>query len=850
MFKNRKLGMVLILVALSLIVLQIPIQAEAPNKSIVIAAGETWGTYVPANFDYNWGGLPIKTDITQINLFHPQSSFFWTGRLVGSQFVTAPWSWMSGRLIMDFTNAAFAVEFNPSEPFAVANEPVVGAPDRNYANLKWLPSVAGATDPARNYHDPAAGGSYLSADRTHAWSTSAWPTTLGIDVKMTIHSWTLPWGNMDDFHIVELELYNTGQTDLNGDGTIELTNNRVNALTFTYWPGCFHFYTGTAGTRGYYVNNNRYRASVIDQTPDENGYPWDIHCQAIGSKWTPPDVQDHPGVTDFGEYYDAFNGYNWLGAKKWNTETQRWEEKFLCFKDANGNEVVPAIGEGAQRGWFHANQPGWGNVGPGGGDEKKAHTSAMGCFYVDGGKSGDGAKFDLNPNPAIFASGTAGDPTTFVVKEPGQWTYPDGARELTPAVMVKDPITGKDLGLNPIDPATGRGGPVEPGVILEGFISQYQFDGDPQTCFGPIALEVGERVRVYFYRGSGFRMAGLRKTVKAVRAVFNSIQPDGSYQVPQSPPVPEIKISGSKNVRPLIKWQNPSTLGSFDGIKIYKSVAWPRYKSYEKLYPTHETWWKTMDPAVNPGQSEVSPLLNKNSALLRDQQGNFWGPYELVKVIPAAEFANNKNPDTDVATYPYAWEDATYTAPGQSYWYYVSSYKTDAANAVPLNYIGLDNVSWLESGKVNTNGRSGYWENTYPWAWQNAYYPKSTDVAGLKKIGASFVLVSPTAKISDLELNRAKIGIRPNPYKRVSFHDASGKHQVMLYNLPQKCTIQIYDLAGMLIDEIDFQAPVAENGTFFWDMYSKNGNEVASGLYIWVVKYDGGMQKGTFAIIR
>ena len=851
MNKYKKLIVTLLITVFGLALVWQPAWAEPPEKNIVIAAGETWGTYVPANYDFNWGRKPVITDITQINLYHPQGNVFFTGRLVGSQFVMPQWSWISGRQGMDFEDGAWAVEFNPGEDFAVANEPIVGADDKHYANLRWVPTVAGANDPARNYHDPANGGANLSADRTHAWGMSAWPTTVGVDVKLTAHSWTMPWGHLDDFHIVEIELYNTGQTDLNGDGTVELTNNRINALTFTYWPGCFHFYIGSAGTRGYYVNNNRYRASIFDATLDENGFPWDIHCQAIGSKWTPPDAQDHPGVTDGGEYYDAYNGYNWLGAKKWNPDTQQWEEKFLCFKDANGNEIVPTVGEGVQRGWFHTNQPGWGNVGPGRGDEKKAHISAMGCFFVDGGKSNDGAAFDLNPNPAIFASGTAGDPTTFIVKNPSQWTYPDGAWEKATPVMVKDPITGADLGINPIDPYPGRGGPMEPGIIKEGVISQYQFDGDPLCSFGPLALEVGERVRVYFYRGSGFRIHGLRKTVKAARAVFESIQPDGSYVVPQSPPVPEIKITlEPETFRALVNFADPGALGDNDGIKIYKAVSFPRYKSTEKLYPTHDTWWKSMDPNTDPGQSEISPLLNVNSQLLRDQQADFWGPYSLVKVIPKSEFSNYTNTGSDATNYPYVWLDDTFSAIGQSVWYYVATYKQGAAANVPSAFQGLDTATWLESGKVNINGRTGHWEDTWPWSWKNAYYPDETDKAGLKDIGAVFVLVTPTVSVADIELSREKIGVRPNPYKRVAFHDARGQHQILFYNLPSKCTIQIYDLSGMLIDEIDFLAPDPNNGTFFWDMFSKNGNEVASGLYIWVVKYDGGMQHDTFAIIR
>lgn len=844
MFKNKKLGAMLLLLVAGIFVMQIPVQAEPPGHNIVIAAGETWGTYAPANYDYPWPRQPIRHDVTTISPYRPQGSLFYTSRWITSGlFGNPPWSWMAGKIGMDFTNAVNAVEFNPSDEFAAANTGLVPAGNEHYAYLKYVPEVAGADDPTRNYHQPE-GGAFLSDDRTHAWATAAWPTTVGVDVKMTVHSWTLPWGHMDDFHLVEFELYNTGKPDLNGDGVVDFENNPINALNLFYWPGCFHFKIYSSGGRGYYVNNNRYRAIVNDETPDENGAPWDLYFQCIGS---PGGTESYPALTNGGEYYDAFNGYGWLGAKKWNPDTQQWEEKHLCFKDADGNEVVPAIGEGSQRGWFHTNQPGWGNVFDA--TEKKGHIASMGAFYVDGGKSNDGAAFDLSPNPALFSSGTPGDPTTFVVKDPSQWTYPDGAWELTEPRMAVDPESGKNLGMSPMDPNGDRGRPIEPGIITQGLISQYQFDGDPITGIGPFSIAVGERIRIYYYRGSGFRILGLRKTVKAARAVFENIQPDGSYVVPQSPPVPEIKVSGSKSVRPVIKWQDPSSLGDADGIKIYKSVAWPRYNSTEKLYPTHDTWWKTMDPSVDPGQVPINPLFTRLD-LLKDQQGDYWGPYELVKVIPASEYESYKNTDSDASQYPYAYEDETYTAAGQSYWYYASSYKTGAAASVPAPFQGLDNADWLESGKVNINGRTGQWENTWPWAWRHAYYPDETDTKGLKDVGAVFVLVSPTASTSELTLGRANVGIRPNPYKRVAFHDASNKHQVMFYNLPQSCTIQIYDLAGMLVNEVNFQAPVAENGTYFWDMFSKNGNEVASGLYVWVVKYDGGMQHGTFAIIR
>ena len=80
---------------------------------------------------------------------------------------------------------------------------------------------------------------------------------------------------------------------------------------------------------------------------------------------------------------------------------------------------------------------------------------------------------NLNPNSNLFDAGEEGNPTTFVAKDPSQWAYPDGAYESTPTKMANDPVTGEPLGMNPMDPQRGR--PLEPGVITEGFITEYRF---------------------------------------------------------------------------------------------------------------------------------------------------------------------------------------------------------------------------------------------------------------------------------------------------------------------------------------------------------------------------------------
>ena len=72
----------------------------------------------------------------------------------------------------------------------------------------------------------------------------------------------------------------------------------------------------------------------------------------------------------------------------------------------------------------------------------------------------------------------------------------------------------------------------------------------------------------------------------------------------------------------------------------------------------------------------------------------------------------------------------------------------------------------------------------------------------------------------------------------------------MFYNLPADTKIHIFDLSGQVMDVLEYYGLNPLNGTIFWDMFTKDGPEVQSGLYIWVAKYPGGEQKGYLAIMR
>jgi len=103
-----------------------------------------------------------------------------------------------------------------------------------------------------------------------------------------------------------------------------------------------------------------------------------------------------------------------------------------------------------------------------------------------------------------------------------------------------------------------------------------------------------------------------------------------------------------------------------------------------------------------------------------------------------------------------------------------------------------------------------------------------------------------------------KIKVVPNPYIV-----ASGFEQLSMYtggrtirklqftNLPQRCTIRIFNIRGVLLKTIDHNSSI-DNGTEFWDLRNQvNQKTVSYGIYIYHIKAPGiGERVGRFGIIR
>ena len=127
---------------------------------------------------------------------------------------------------------------------------------------------------------------------------------------------------------------------------------------------------------------------------------------------------------------------------------------------------------------------------------------------------------------------------------------------------------------------------------------------------------------------------------------------------------------------------------------------------------------------------------------------------------------------------------------------------------------------------------------------------------------SNFVYVEPKSAAQEaFAYEEREIYVVPNPATRESMaawaldptnEDPSGT-KVEFRHLPRATgVIRIYTLAGDLVKELPFDSRRGV-GTMKWDLVSRNGQDVTSGVYLYSVEVDGGQidrKIGKFTVIR
>lgn len=180
-----------------------------------------------------------------------------------------------------------------------------------------------------------------------------------------------------------------------------------------------------------------------------------------------------------------------------------------------------------------------------------------------------------------------------------------------------------------------------------------------------------------------------------------------------------------------------------------------------------------------------------------------------------------------------------------------STGKVDAIYFIEENKTGEKNFTWQFT--LNRQGNL-----------QGRRNPQAGDTVNiiLNKPFLSYDVYDFKMKASSISKDKAKddlddIRVVPNPYisaatwePRNTYTSGRGPREIHFINLPNKCTIRIFNVSGVLVKKIEHESAF-ENGTAIWDVLSDEKFEIAYGIYVYYIEAPGiGEKTGTFAIIK
>ena len=125
------------------------------------------------------------------------------------------------------------------------------------------------------------------------------------------------------------------------------------------------------------------------------------------------------------------------------------------------------------------------------------------------------------------------------------------------------------------------------------------------------------------------------------------------------------------------------------------------------------------------------------------------------------------------------------------------------------------------------------------------------------------------------QIQGKSVGVYPNPYYANAAWDGKTERtrKIYFYNLPARCTIRIYTLAGDVVADLDHEAATYDGseiewfqrfggggdariqfsgGEHAWNLITKFDQAIATGLYLFSVKNSdtGEIKTGKFLVIK
>ena len=151
-------------------------------------------------------------------------------------------------------------------------------------------------------------------------------------------------------------------------------------------------------------------------------------------------------------------------------------------------------------------------------------------------------------------------------------------------------------------------------------------------------------------------------------------------------------------------------------------------------------------------------------------------------------------------------------------------------------------------------------ENTFPQA--DDVYQVKFDRPFWETDSLRFTVNSNDAlDLDNLALKMDSIQVVPNPYIVTNMMETAvanpflnQRRKIMFTHVPSECIINIFTVSGTLVDRIEVNNADPENGIVHWDMLTREGLEIAAGMYLYHIEATGPdaheTKTGKFAVIK
>ena len=439
---------------------------------------------------------------------------------------------------------------------------------------------------------------------------------------------------------------------------------------------------------------------------------------------------------------------------------------------------------------------------------------------------------------------------------------------------------------------------------LEGLAQTEFFQDSPdgldcvlQMSSGPFSLEVGEQVPFSFCIIFGQNKNDLIENARFAQLMYNS-----HYQGYTEPDAPTVEAEFDNN-KITLSWDSAAEnttdvvtgYADFEGYKIYKSIdggsTWGN--SEDKIYDdqgNHVGWVPYAQFHLTPEQDSLRCVYSNNYQSdsfdcgddnndgLPDiraysvENGGVCGPdphaewFSLGDCNDSEVVFDNLDSSACQSDKMGTWDDD-----GDFCYYDINSNgQWDEHIGIVNEFVDYDVIDGIEytyavtsydmgispDYLINYNPGLGTIDTTYQsanplhFASPNGYQSIEGG-RGTSNGDKNYVTVRPGPKSDDALT--CDVEVFPNPYiARSDYGETEYLKQLRFSNLSEQCKITIYTISGEKVITLNHSSL---NGSLFWDMRTLNNQEVAPGLYIYVVEdMDSDNQEkkciGKFAIVR